>query len=175
MNVKYNTPNQHGFTLIELLLYVAIVSTLLGALATFFSLSLSARVKNQSIAEVNQQGTAILERFATTVRAADSIASPAVGTTASSLTLVVTTPALTPTIFDASSGSPVVFQIKEGSASASPLTNNKVTLSNLSFKNLSRASTPGTVQISFTLSRVNSSGRNEYDYQKTFTTTVALR
>lgn len=173
--MKDNTPHQRGFTLIELLLYVAIVSTLLGALATFFSLSLSARVKNQSIAEVNQQGAAILERFATTVRAANGITSPTAGTTASSLTLAVTTPALTPTIFDASSGSPAAFQIKEGGASAIPLTNNKVALSDLSFKNLSRASTPGAIQISFTLSRVNSSGRNEYDYQKTFTTTVALR
>ena len=173
--MKDNTPKQRGFTLIELLLYVAIVATLLGALATFLSLSLSARVKNQSIAEVNQQGTAILERFTTTVRAADSITSPAVGATASSLTLAVTTSALTPTIFDASSGSPVSFQVKEGNAGAIPLTNNKVAISNLSFKNLSRTNTPGAVQISFMLSRVNSSGRNEYDYQKTFTTTVALR
>ena len=173
--MKSVTTNQRGFTLIELLLYVAIVSTLLGALTLFLSLSLSARVKNQSIAEVNQQGTAILERFATTLRAADGITSPTIGAAASSLTLVVTTPALTPTIFDASSSSPVALQLKEGSAGAVPLTNNKVALSNLSFKNLSRASTPGVIQISFTLSRVNSSGRNEYDYQKTFTTTVALR
>lgn len=173
--MKDRTLNQHGFTLIELLLYVAIVSTLLGALAVFFSLSLSARVKNQSIAEVNQQGTAILEHFTTIARAANGITSPTIGAAGSSLTLTVPTPALSPTTFDASTGSPAVLQIKEGSESTFPLTNNKVTISNLSFKNLSRVSTPGAVQISFTLSRVNPSGRNEYDYQKTFTTTVALR
>ena len=173
--MKSKTTNQHGFTLIELLLYVAIISTLLGALTIFLSLSLASRVKNQSITEVNQQGSAILERFATTVRAADGVTSPATGATSSSLTLAVSTPALSPTVFDTSAGPPATFQIKEGSGTAIALTSNKIAVSNLSFKNLARAGTPGAIQISFTLSRVNTSGRNEYDYQKTFTTTVALR
>lgn len=168
-------PSQRGFTLIELLLYIAIVSTLLGAVTSFLSLSLASRVKNQSISEVNQQGTAILERLATTIRAADSITAPTSGASGSSLSLVVANASLSPTVFDASSTSPAVFQIKEGSGSATPLTNNKVTLSDLSFKNLSRSGTPGVIQVSFTLSRVNTSGRNEYDYQKNFISTVALR
>lgn len=166
---------QRGFTLIELLLYIAILSTLLGAVTSFLSLSLASRVKNQSISEVNQQGTAILERLATTIRAADSITTPVSGASGSSLALIVTNASLSPTIFDASASSPSAFQMKEGSSAAIALTNNKVAVSNLSFKNLSRSGTPGIVQISFTLSRMNTVGRNEYDYQKTFISTVALR
>lgn len=167
--------HQSGFTLIELLLYIAIIATLLGAVSSFLSLSLSARVKNQSISEVNQQGTAILEQIVQAVRSADSITTPTTGTSGNTLTLAMPTAAINPTIFNISGGSPVAFQIKEGTGATIALTNNKVTVSDLTFKNLSRASTPGVVQISFTLSRVNTSNRNEYTYQQTFTTTVALR
>lgn len=173
--LKKNSSNQMGFTLIELLLYLTIATTLLGGVTAFLSMSLNSRIKTQSIAEVNQQGTAMLERFTTIVRGADSITSPAAGASASSLTLAMTTPAINPTIFDASASSPATMQIKESTGAAVPLTNNKVTVSNLTFKNLSKSSTPGVVQISFTLTRVNTSGRNEYTYQKTFTTSVALR
>jgi hypothetical protein len=69
---------------------------------------------------------------------------------------------------------PASLQIKEGTGSVIPLTNDKVTLSGLSFKNLSRSGTPGVVQVSFTVSRVNGSGKNEYDFQKTFTGTAAV-
>ena len=173
-NYRHPIKEQQGFTLLELLLYVAIVSTLLGAVTVFLSLSLSARVKNESISEVNQQGIAILERMTTIIRGAESITSPAIGTTGGSLTIAVPVVANSPTTFDAT-GTPAAVQIKEGNGSAIALTNNKIAVSDLAFKNLSRAGTYGAVQISFTLSRTNSSGRNEYDYQKTFTTTVSLR
>lgn len=74
-----------------------------------------------------------------------------------------------------SSGAPGALQVKEGSGNVVPLTNAKVQVSSVTFKNLSRSNTPGAVQVSFTVSRVNTSGRNEYDYQKTFTATAALR
>jgi len=69
---------------------------------------------------------------------------------------------------------PGTIQVKEGSGTPVPLTNGKVQVSNLTFKNLSRASTPGTIQISFFLSRVNPSSKNEYDYQKLFTGTAEV-
>lgn len=164
--------NQTGFTLIELLLYIAIISTLLVAVSLFLSLALSARVKNQSIAEVNQQGTMLLEKITTTLRGASAITSPAAGATGTTLNVATPNAGTNPTIFDLNGS---VFQIKEGGNPAVALTNEKVAVSGLTFKNLSRPGTPGTVQISFTLSRVNPGGRNEYTYQKTFTVTVALR
>lgn len=163
---------QSGFTLVELLLYVAIVSNLLLALAAFFSTSLTARAKNQSIFEVNQQGQASVEYIAQTIRNSSSISAPAAGASAASLTLVVPTGSLSPTIFDLSGST---LQVKEGVAAYVPLTNSKVQVTALSFTNLSRPGTEGVVQVSITLSRVNNTGQNQFDYQKTFTTSAALR
>lgn len=323
-----------GFTLIELLLYMVIVTVLLTAVSLFLGTALSGRVKNQSIAEVNQQGKLVLEHITQALREASSVTAPAVGTSGGTLNLAMPAAGVNPTIFDlsgtsavmgynidggstdsddsnfmnvtrftagatgtisslyaligptvatspnnkgqmaiyagtasapttllASSGdttltantwvsfsiSPVAVtsgqtywlgyntngtaithnnlryhtvganqsiflgrtygtwpaswsggvasnfefsvyglistsgggtpsvQIKEGTSAAIALTSDKVAVSGLTFKNLSRTGTPGVVQVSFTVSRVNSSGRNEFDYQKTFTTTVALR
>ena len=164
--------NQKGYTLIELLLYVAIAGSLLLAVTLFMGLSTDARVKNQSIAEVNQQGVAAMNLITQTVRNADSITSPAAAATGAQLTVSVPTASLSPTVFSLSG---TTMQIKEGTAAAIPITNNKVEISSLTVKNLTRASTPGTVQISFIVSRVNSTGRNEYSYQKTFTSTASIR
>jgi Tfp pilus assembly protein PilW len=164
--------NITGFTLIELLLYVGIVSALLLGVTAFFAISADARIKNQSISEVNQQGQFAMDVIAQTVRNADSITAPTTGASAAQLIVAVPTASLSPSIINVSSG---VLQIKEGAAAAVPLTNGKVEVTSLSVKNLSRASTPGTVQISFTLNRINPNNRGEYSYQKTFTTTVSIR
>ncbi len=161
-----------GYTLIELLLYISIVGVLLTTATIFFGTVADARIKNQTISEVNQQGVAVLELIAQTVRNANTITAPSAGTTANSLTVTVPNASLSPTIINLNG---TTLQIKEGAASAVPLTNSKVQVSTLQFKNLSRSGTPGVVQISFVVSRLNPANRNEYAYQKTFTATAALR
>lgn len=163
-----------GFTLIELLLYVSLVGSLLISVVLFFGMVVDARVKTQSVSEVDQQGVAAMEYITRTIRDATSITAPTAGAGASnSLTLVVANGTLNPTIFDLSGST---LEVKEGSpAVITPLTNSKVQVTSLAFTNLSRASTPGVVRVQFTLSRVNPAGRNEYDYQKTFTSSAALR
>ena len=168
---KYHN-REAGFTLIELLLYVSIVGTLLVAITGMLMLSIDARVKNQSMSEVDQQGTAVMDYITQTVRGASSITAPLAGASASSLTLAVPTSGLSPTVLDIVGG---VFQVKEGAAAAVPLTNNKVQMTAITFTNLSRGGTNGVVRVSFTLQRISQSGRNQYDYQKTFVTSVALR
>ena len=322
--------NEEGYTLIELLLYVVILSVLLTAVTTFFGSTVDARVKNQTINEVNEQATQLMDSITQTVHNATSITLPTAGTSGSSLTLVVPTGALSPTVFDISGGSSTVLgynadggntdsgdsnsidaskftasatgtvstlyvligptvgtspnnkgqmaiysgatspttllassgdttltantwvafsissvsitsgqtywlaynangtsstqdnvrysvgtsgqerfigqtygtwpasytgtagtnqmsmyanivsggstgtaEVKEGASAAVPLLNNDVQLSNLTFTNLTRSGTNGLVQISFTITHVNPAGRNEYDYQQTFTTTAA--
>ncbi|HTE58610.1 MAG TPA: prepilin-type N-terminal cleavage/methylation domain-containing protein [Verrucomicrobiae bacterium] len=164
--------NTAGYTLIELLLYISIAGILLLAVTSFFQLTLDARAKSQTIMEVDEQGTALMEYITQTVRNADSITTPVAGATGSSLTIAVPTAGLSPTIFDLTG---TTAQVKEGVATAVALTNNKVQISSLTFKNLTRGGTFGAVQVSFTVTRVNTSGLNAYDYSKTFTTTVALR
>ncbi|HEX6462008.1 MAG TPA: prepilin-type N-terminal cleavage/methylation domain-containing protein [Candidatus Saccharimonadales bacterium] len=165
------TTQQRGYTLIELLLYVVVISSLLTSITYFFGVIVEARVKNQTIAEVNDQGSATIDGITQTIRNATSISTPAAGASAASLTLVVPTGSLSPTIYSLNG---TVLQIKEGTAANVALTSGDVQVSNLLFKNLTRAGTPGIVQVSFTLSRINPVGRNEYDYQKTFTTSVEV-
>lgn len=163
---------QSGYTLIELLLYVSIVGSLLIALSMFFATAADARVKGQTISEVNQQGMAAMEYITETIRNADSITAPAAAGTAASLTLAVPTAALSPTIFDLSG---TVLEVKEGTAAYVPLTTSDLQVTSLTFKNLTRSGTAGVVQVSFTVNRTNPSNKNEYDYQKTFVTSAALR
>ncbi|HSX18142.1 MAG TPA: type II secretion system protein [Candidatus Saccharimonadales bacterium] len=163
---------QKGFTLIELLLYVAIVGSLLVAVSVFFTTTVDARIKNQSIMEVNDQGLNAIEYITETIRNSSSITSPAAGASAATLTLSVPTAGLSPTVFSLSG---TTLQVKEGAGAAVTLTNGKVQISALSFKNLTKSGTKGIIQISFTISRVNTAGRNPYDYQKTFIASAALR
>lgn len=164
--------HQRGFTLIELLLYVSIVGTLLLSMTMFFALSVDSRVKNQSVSEVDQQGVAAMDYITQTIRNASSITSPAAAGSAASLTLVVPTASLSPTVFDLSG---TTLQVKEGSGAAVALTNAKVQASSLTFKNLSPSPSNKLVQVSFTIGRVNPASRNEYSYQKTFVGSAAVR
>lgn len=325
--------SEHGFTLIELLLYVSIVGVLLISISMFFATVSDARIKNQSISEVNQQGVAALEQITQAIRNADAVTLPTAGASGATLSLNVPTAGRSPTIFDLSGastimgynvdggstdtsnsnfinatkftagatgtvstlyamvgatigaspnnkaqmaiysgtsagpttllasssevaltanswvafpvpsvnitsgqvywigyntngttttqngmryhtvgsnqsvyvgrtygtwpstwpggtnsnfefsvyapivtagGSTAALQVKEGTGSTVPLTNNQVMVSGLTFKNLTRSGTPGIVQVSFTISRLNTSGKDEYNYQKTFTGTAAV-
>lgn len=161
-----------GFTLIELLLYVAISSVMLLVISFFLQTLLESRIKNQTIAEVEQQGLQVMQLITQTVRNAQAITSPLLGTSASSLTLDVITVVSDPTMFDLSSGA---IRITEGAGSPVALTNSRVTASGLTFQNLSRTSTPGIIRIQFTLTHVNPEGRNEYSFTKTFIGSATLR
>src|SRR5688572_31225940 len=103
--------HQKGFTLIELLLYIVMVAVLLTSVTAFFGITIEARIKNQSINEVEDQGAAAMEQITQTIRNATSITVPTAGNTAASLTLVVPTAGLSPTVFSLSG---TTLQIQEG-------------------------------------------------------------
>ncbi|HKU18841.1 MAG TPA: prepilin-type N-terminal cleavage/methylation domain-containing protein [Candidatus Saccharimonadales bacterium] len=162
---------QQGYTLLELLLYVALIGALLTSVVSYFGIVADSRVKNQTIIEVNDQAIALMDVITQTVRNATAITAPAAGASGSSLTLTVPTGSLSPTVF-ALSGTTAT--IKEGAGAAVNLTDSEVQITSLTFTNLTRTGTSGAVQISFTMTRVNPASRNEYDYQKTFTTTAEV-
>src|SRR3990167_11517142 len=90
-NLKsYKLQANSGFTLIELLLYVAISSVMLLITSLFLQTLLQSRIKNQTIAEVEQQGLAVMQLITQAARNADSINSPATGASAVSLSLNTT-------------------------------------------------------------------------------------
>lgn len=170
--MRYSKDPQAGFTLLELLLYISIVSSMLLVLSYFFVGTASTKISNQVENNVNQQASFIMDTMLQSIRNSDSVTAPAANSTASQLTLAVPASANTPTIF-ALSGSAAT--IKEGSASAIPLTSSSVIVSNLTFKNTMRTGTPGSIQVSFTLSANSTSSRSEFSYQRTFTSSASVR
>lgn len=164
--------NQKGFTLIEILLYIGLAALLLASISAFFSLIIRSRVKSQTVSEVEQQGTQIMQIITQTIRSAENINSPSAGSSSSSLSLDAAGSGADPTIFDTDSGTA---RIKEGSGSVVSLNNSRIQISNLDFSNLSHSGTPGSIKVRFTLTHQNPGGRNEYDYSKTFYGTASLR
>jgi prepilin-type N-terminal cleavage/methylation domain-containing protein len=110
---------QHGFTLIELLLYITILGVLMSGITVFFGTITDARVKGQSIAEVESQGTAIMDAILQAVRNATSITTPATGVTATSLTLAMPVASVNPTVFDLSGGTNMGYLLDGGTTDSS--------------------------------------------------------
>ena len=154
-----------GFTLIELLLYVGIMGVIIFSFAGFLSLLMQSRIKNQVVSEVEQQGIQVMQMITQIGRNAGNINYPAPGQITDSLSF-------DSTVFDRLNNA---VRITEGTDSPTSLTNSHLIASNLTFQNLSRVGTPGTVRIQLTLTYANPSGRNEYNYSKTFYGTASLR
>lgn len=161
-----------GFTLIELILYVGASAALILIISIMLSIITSARVKNQTILEVEQQGAFIVQRIAQTIRNADAITTPAPGESAATLNLAMPNAPENPTIFDTADGA---VRIQEGASPSVALTSPRVVATSLVFENLSRTATPGTIRITLTLEHVNPYNRNEYQYAKTFVAGATVR
>lgn len=161
-----------GFTFVEILLYLTIATMLLGTISVLMVTIYEGRIKNSVVREVEIEGERAMRTMAHTVRNAQSISSPTQGLTGSSLTLVVDTLANSPTIFDLNQGR---VRMTEGAQASLYLTNDTVEVTQLTFHNLSYAGTPGIVYIFMNIGYVNQTGRNEYNYQKVFQTSVSLR
>jgi len=159
---------KNGFTLVEVLLYTSLVVTVIIVSSVIFTIIIQSRVKNQVIAEVDHQGLQVIDIISQTIRNSDNINSPAIGLSSSSLSVN----SVAPIIFDVSGG---VIRVKEGVNPEIALTNNRVIVSNLLFRNTSRSGTDGNVRVSFTITHMNPGGRNEYDYSKNFFISASLR
>jgi prepilin-type N-terminal cleavage/methylation domain-containing protein len=156
---------QSGFTLVELLLYSVLIGVLVLAASGVLTILQRQMVRSQVIREVEEQGTAVMQIINQTIRNSTGITSPSTGSSGSSLTITVSTVGSSPTVIDLASG---VLRITEGAGSPIALTSSKVTVSSLTFNNYSRASTPGTVRITFTVSYNTTGAPAEYTYSKTF-------
>lgn len=164
-----NIDTQRGYTLVELLLYTAITSVLLLSIFLFLSTFLEARAKSRTVTEVELQGTQAMQFMTAAVRNASHIISPATSTSAASLS--VATSSSVATVFDVGTGT---LRVAEGSNTPISLTSARVTVSNFTVWNLSTTTSPGTVRLRFTLTYVDTTGRSEFTYSKTFTASASL-
>lgn len=164
--------NKKGFTLVEILLYIAIAGGIIFSITVFFLTTLDARVRNQAIAEVEEEGTQVMQNITQTIRNSSSINSPSQGTSSASISLAVIDGAKDPTVFDVSGN---VIRVKEGTEENIDLTSSRVIVSGLNFANLSRTGTGGAIRIQFTLTHINPASKEAYDYSKTFYGSASIR
>ena len=156
-----------------MILYVAISSVVLLSLSLFLTSLLGSRVKSQSISDVNDQGLQVMQMITHTIRNARSIDFPVIGATSTSLSVTVTDPLLSPTVFDIASGT---IRIKEGSNAPISLTNSHVAVSSFIFQNISSLSSlDRIVRVSFTVDHINNNNRNENSFTKSFSGSATLR
>lgn len=149
---KFKIKIQNGFTLIELLLYVSLSAIILLAIVMFASSLLEARVRNQTVATVDQEGNRAVSLITQTVRNSIAINSPTIGTESAVLSLNTGIGGNDPTVFSLVNGA---IMMTEGANPAVALTSNLVVISNLNFRNLSRPGTPGNVDVTFTVDHVH--------------------
>lgn len=161
-----------GFTLVEVLLYVSISGVLLLAVSVLFAIMLQARVDHEAVAEVEGQGSAAMQILMQTIRNARTINSPSTSTPSSTLSLTVVTSAYNPTIFTLATGT---IRMLEGSVASASLTTNRIMISTLTFQNLTRPNTSGTVRAQFTAVYTSSSTVGRTTYQKTFIGGASIR
>ena len=178
---------QNGFSLIETIIYVLIFSIFSIGLFSFSKTLTSARLYNQAVLEVNDQGSSAMRIFTHAIRSTKRILYPAQGAADSALIYTddinlifvdgtsCSSPhmcgylvALDSTEQYNSSGSLVIWP---QDIDRKYLTNNKVLVSGLSFSNLSQNGAPSIVKISFTLT----STFGNPTYSANFSGTAALR
>jgi type II secretory pathway pseudopilin PulG len=141
-----------GFTITETIIYISIFSILIAGFTIFTDSMRKTRISSQTFFEVNDQGMQITTIISQALRNAASVASPAMSATSSSLTITTTIPATSPTVFNLNNG---VLYITEGSGPAVALNNNKISVSNLIFYNLSKTGKPNTVQFRFKINNTD--------------------
>ena len=164
--------NKNGFTLMEIVVYIGLSTIILLVVIGQQMMFLQMSVKHQTMTEVEQQGEFVMHLMTQTLRNADAINSPSVGSSASVLSIDVFDAIDDPTVFDVSGGQ---IRIAQGGDAAVNMTSDLLSVSSFTVENHSRPDTPGVVQIQFTLSRINTGGTIPYTYEKTFYGTASLR
>lgn len=156
----------NAFSLIEIILYIGLVSVIVVSLTTFLIYYAQAKNKSSTIEEVNQQAVYISSYLEQLIRDSDGILLPAKTTSASTMTL---------TSAKFSSRSPIVVSVASGKIYVSEagtegvqISSSKVSISNLSFTNLSQSGTNGNIRYQFQISYINTNGLNEFNYVQTF-------
>lgn len=168
----YSLQTCTGFTLIEFMLYIGLIGILVTFIGAVGLNVLFGKAKLSTIEEVGQNARFSLETIIRSIENAESIVTPTVGATSSTLTLVMASTTLHPTVFDLSSST---VRREEGSGGTIAFTSGNVVVSDLSFSNVSYAGTPGTVRIEMTIALENPENRQEYEFEKTFYTSATVR
>jgi type II secretory pathway pseudopilin PulG len=78
-----------GFTIIELLIYMGILTVVLGALTSVYGAVLDSGLENRAVSATQQNGRYITNRLTYDIQRASSITSPSLGSSDSTLQLMI--------------------------------------------------------------------------------------
>ena len=166
---------QAAFTLIELILYMALLSIFIGGAVLFAWDIIYGRVKTSAHQEVSENIRLASQRLIHEIRNAEDINS----FSAAAISLAMADTNRNPTVFDISGGRLRIGYGSSGNCpSTSPcnLTSNKVTVSTLSFEDLSTVDDLSkNIRFTITLERNNPNNRKEWEKSETLTTTVEIK
>lgn len=159
-----------GFSLIELLIYITIFSIMIGAVVGLAVLASGQKANSQATTDINYQGEAVMALISQSVHQATAINTPTAATNSPTLSLAMPVTSVNPTVFGTyNDGTTTRMRISEGNpAVQTNLTNSHVTVSNLTFTNMSLASTKGSVLINYTITYRTGSARQEFSVSKRF-------
>lgn len=156
-------------TLIELLLYMSLFVLIFSALFSTLSIFYSNKIKNRTVLEVEQQGLIAVLMLSQEIRNAQFVNSPSVGNSSNILSLESFNSSRNPLSLSLTDGKIVLSE----SGEQNDLSSDRVLVSNLNFDNNSSGETT-IINFSFDISYNSSSLRQEYKYDKNFSSTVNL-
>lgn len=169
------SPIQHrrGFTLVETLIALGLIAVLAAVVTSMLAAVLKSERRNRVIADVAFQGTALIQAIAQDIRNASAVTSPAAGVTSTSLTLAMASiAAQNPTVYSTTTAA---ILISRAGAAAIQLSSPTVTITSLTFQNVTAAKTDGAVQVRLVVSSLNPTHSADLNYTSTFITTATLR
>lgn len=155
-----------GFSLLETVLFLGILSIMSGTIVAVYISTQEARIRQRAVAELEQTGTSLMEAMTKNIRRAEKVLAPVTNTTGSILTLQMASNAEYPTIFARNAeGNFVNVQKTQTSA----LLTSRVTISNISYRNVADANVAYSFDLTITIPTVV-----PVPYTRTFGATVTL-
>lgn len=142
-------PLRRGVTLVELLLFIALFGAVAAIAIPIFFTSAESRVRQQTMALVEQNGAQILQVLARRVRSAERILLPVRGKADVILALQTGSGSTNPTIIAVQTGSIVLVERERRQT----LSSSQISIQNFRVQNTSSSDSRPSVMVSFTVSR----------------------
>lgn len=151
--------SRKGYTLVELLIFLAISAVALVSFVGILVVVVQLQVRQSSTGSVQQESAALLQQMQYYVQNSSLVNIPIDAAGTSTLSLRMASSSADPTIISLSNGT---VYLQQGSATATPLTSSRVTISNLSFVRHANPPSKDTVSISFTTSYNAPTGTEQF-------------
>lgn len=157
---------RRGFSLLETVLFLGILSIMSGTIVAVYIATQEARVRQRSVAELEQTGTELLSMMTKNIRRAEKVLAPTTNVTGSILTLQMASNGEYPMIFARNASGNLVNVQK---TLISELLTSRVTLSNISFRNVADANVAYSFDLTIVIPTIV-----PMPYTRTFGSTVTL-